>query len=130
MPYVDGNETGSLHERRPMRLIRPTLSACCDESQLLLGIPSLSGGSPIEVHPRHNCCSCVRRYSYAGCIDPLRAISLTARDFCIGYPPIGFLNYCIKQDINICLSFSDFLLFYKRFFNHSGIIRNTAHLDQ
>lgn len=38
-------EGGALHERWPLRLIRPTLSACCDESQLLLGIPPHTGGS-------------------------------------------------------------------------------------
>ena len=40
--YYAAGGTGSLHERWPMRLIRPTLSACCDGSQLLLGIPSLA----------------------------------------------------------------------------------------
>ena len=33
----------------------PTLSACCDESQLLLGLPpAFLRGSPIEDYPRHN----------------------------------------------------------------------------
>lgn len=57
---------GSLHERSPMRLIRPTLSACCDESQLLLGItPLLHGDPPIKVFPRQDPHSSVRMYGPA-----------------------------------------------------------------
>ena len=53
---------GSLHERSPMRLIRPTLSACCDESQLLLGIPpQLHGDPPIGVLLRQDRHSSVRK---------------------------------------------------------------------
>ena len=41
--FYAAGRTGTLHERWPMRLIRPTLSTCCDGSQLLLGLPSLAG---------------------------------------------------------------------------------------
>jgi hypothetical protein len=40
----------------------PTLSACCDGSQLLLGLTLLTEGSPIEDHPRHHHQSCVWRF--------------------------------------------------------------------
>ena len=66
-PILKAAGTGSLHERRPIAFRSdPTLSACCDESQLLLGLPpALLRGSPIEDYPRHNCLPCVWKFGSA-----------------------------------------------------------------
>jgi hypothetical protein len=44
----------------------PTQSACCDDTQLLLGLtPACMRGSPIEDYPRHNRLPCVRKFGSA-----------------------------------------------------------------
>jgi hypothetical protein len=44
----------------------PTQSACCDDSQLLLGLtPACLRGPPIEDYPRHNRLPCVRKFGSA-----------------------------------------------------------------
>jgi len=44
----------------------PTQSACCDDTQLLLGLtPTCMRGSPIEDYPRQNRLPCVRKFGSA-----------------------------------------------------------------
>jgi hypothetical protein len=86
----------------PCVLIRPTLSACCDESQLLLGIPHLAGRAPTEESPRHNRYSLCLRYGSAVSRDQNLLIIRLTDGFLIGYPHIGFHNNWKEEDINIC----------------------------
>ena len=65
IPVLSSDSTGKGLVARTSTLASwsdPTLSACCDESQLLLGLPpAFLRGSPIEDLPRHNILSCVRK---------------------------------------------------------------------
>ncbi len=76
----------------------PTLSARCDGSQPLLGTPPIlhRRGSPIKEIPRHG--------------EPDFLVPFTAvRSLCrlwhfpgsVGLLPIGFHNYCRKNNINV-----------------------------